>query len=316
MSDLCLDCGLCCTTLFFSAVPVSADELPDVPMQLKLERRSDKLTVFALPCVAHQNYRCTVYDQRPKVCRGYQCDLMLDETEGLVAPTLARQVVAEAKKRFEAVEKQLASLAPEATYLPARVTKVLKDALSDPAAGSAPRPVLEGRLRNRPAHAGILQEKKVPAGLQGRRGRGLPRPPPTESLLWARPTPRERDNRVRVHLAPTAQPGLRWRSLVVHAVDGDGHGHTPFERVVAAGGELDLVEHAAEGIDRLPAPLRPGDRGPRRRRVGSLEKRRRRRRSSQDQWRQGSLPAPPSGFENRKTRRATHQDDENGSPSW
>jgi Fe-S-cluster containining protein len=138
MSDLCLDCGICCTTLFFTTVRLYDEDMGNLPSQITPERRSDKLSVFPLPCVAHKDYKCTVYTQRPQTCRSYECNLLIDQKAGRIEIGLARQIVAETKRRYEAVERYLAPLGQTTTYLPHRVLDLAHKAESDPASNQLP----------------------------------------------------------------------------------------------------------------------------------------------------------------------------------
>ncbi len=98
--QLCLACGMCCDGTLFSFVAVSSDEavalkaggipVTDDNGRLKLAQR----------CAALDGCRCTVYAQRPFVCRRFDCllarsvaekDLPLDEALGIVAEARARQ---------------------------------------------------------------------------------------------------------------------------------------------------------------------------------------------------------------------------------
>ena len=76
--SLCLTCGLCCDGTIFSSVPLKPDDeispLETVGIDIVLD--SDANSLFKLPCAAHKNCTCTVYANRPQVCRGYKCELL------------------------------------------------------------------------------------------------------------------------------------------------------------------------------------------------------------------------------------------------
>ena len=76
--SLCLDCGLCCDGTIFSSVPLKPDDeitpLKTVGIDIVSDRDANRL--FKLPCAAHKNCTCTVYANRPQVCRIYKCELL------------------------------------------------------------------------------------------------------------------------------------------------------------------------------------------------------------------------------------------------
>lgn len=98
--SLCTRCGLCCDGSLFADVEVS-------------ERESDRLECLGLPivddaagalvpqpCGALQGRRCSIYGYRPRVCRTFECRLLLDARSGAVSVTGAQRVIAEAHRRI------------------------------------------------------------------------------------------------------------------------------------------------------------------------------------------------------------------------
>ena len=75
--SLCLRCGLCCDGTFISGVPLKPDDevAPLKAVGINIVSDND-LTVLKLPCAAHKNCTCTVYANRPQVCRTYKCKLL------------------------------------------------------------------------------------------------------------------------------------------------------------------------------------------------------------------------------------------------
>jgi len=92
LSELCRSCGACCSGAMFGFVPL-------VPGEMQIETRR-KLKVFTeaggdrfkLPCPGLEAAVCTVYEDRPDVCRGYKCGLYLEHERegGELAPRLAK----------------------------------------------------------------------------------------------------------------------------------------------------------------------------------------------------------------------------------
>jgi uncharacterized protein len=75
--SLCLTCGLCCDGTFLSGVPLKPDDelTPLKAVGINIVSDND-LTLLKLPCAAHKNCTCTVYPNRPQVCRTYRCELL------------------------------------------------------------------------------------------------------------------------------------------------------------------------------------------------------------------------------------------------
>ena len=75
MSDLCLRCNLCCNGSLFARVPVTEEERARLPDDLEFFHRDGKLRM-RLPCPRlGADGGCTVYMDRPTVCRTYHCKL-------------------------------------------------------------------------------------------------------------------------------------------------------------------------------------------------------------------------------------------------
>lgn len=74
-SDLCRACGLCCDGTLFGALRVGDDEEASVQRARLPIHRDDQGAAMRLPCTAHAG-ACTVYDDRPAICRSYRCDLL------------------------------------------------------------------------------------------------------------------------------------------------------------------------------------------------------------------------------------------------
>jgi Fe-S-cluster containining protein len=75
-ASLCLSCGLCCDASFFGSVELQpADDAAALGALLPLERKGDKV-VFRQRCPALRGTCCSIYTQRPLICRGYRCRLL------------------------------------------------------------------------------------------------------------------------------------------------------------------------------------------------------------------------------------------------
>lgn len=76
-SDLCTQCGLCCTGALHNAAVLDGDEI-ERAKELGLPVRDGAKPGFALPCPRLSGTVCTIYPSRPRVCARYKCQLLLD----------------------------------------------------------------------------------------------------------------------------------------------------------------------------------------------------------------------------------------------
>ena len=65
--ELCRDCGLCCDGSLFWAIPMDPDE--DAPVDLDEHGR------LCQPCARFQG-TCTIYADRPRACRAFNCGVL------------------------------------------------------------------------------------------------------------------------------------------------------------------------------------------------------------------------------------------------
>ena len=99
MTSLCIDCGLCCDGTMYSTV-----EINETDRLARLQKKGfnlllqDGKSVFEQPCTAFGSGCCSIYAQRPAMCRAYRCALLrkhdaneisTDEAKALIARTIA-----------------------------------------------------------------------------------------------------------------------------------------------------------------------------------------------------------------------------------
>ena len=104
-SELCVQCGLCCTGALHNFAVLQPDET-DFARELGLTLRTDGRPGFALPCRWLKGSACSIYDRnRPRVCGSYKCQLLLDLEQD--ATTFDRSVakVRTAKMLFEQAQE-------------------------------------------------------------------------------------------------------------------------------------------------------------------------------------------------------------------
>jgi uncharacterized protein len=167
MSQLCLDCGLCCNgTLFGHADFYPRDVVNGVlkvPAQIPVQRRSKGLYFF-LPCPAHDaTTGCTVYAERPTICSGFECDLLKSMKSGAIDLEGARQIVAETKERAASLTKYVGPAREGAQSLPRRVLMLARQIQADPTAHQVPDSFAEDALALHQIIRGRFHKGKDPA---------------------------------------------------------------------------------------------------------------------------------------------------------
>ncbi len=104
MSDtenLCISCGMCCNGTLFERVQLfdHDDTAPLLAHDANLFRKSGDESgklYMQLPCPAHCDGACKIYEFRPSTCRGYKCELLGQVEKGGVSFEKARAIVLEA----------------------------------------------------------------------------------------------------------------------------------------------------------------------------------------------------------------------------
>lgn len=106
-STLCVNCGLCCQGPLYNWAELKPDEL-ELADELSLRVVAyDGQPGIGLPCSCLDGARCTVYEQRPRVCRDFACNLLLGLRSGAVSLDEALDRVGEAHGLLEEIERQV-----------------------------------------------------------------------------------------------------------------------------------------------------------------------------------------------------------------
>ncbi len=105
-SALCTECGLCCTGALHDYAVLDPDEV-DYARSIGMTLRTEGRPGFALPCPKLSGSCCSIYADRPKVCRRFRCGLLERLDNGLIDGAAAAAIVVEAKQYFAAVEAQM-----------------------------------------------------------------------------------------------------------------------------------------------------------------------------------------------------------------
>ena len=111
--DLCAACGFCCNGVIFANVKLQsvddAARLRELGLPLKQTSASGAVR-FSQPCATHEGCRCSVYPDRPRHCRDFDCLLLKAVKEGSVDFPSALRLIQRAQKLVAEVQKLLIEL--------------------------------------------------------------------------------------------------------------------------------------------------------------------------------------------------------------
>lgn len=107
LSELCLDCGLCCDGTLFRQVTVTPAERDTlVTLGIGVARKSGR-DVMPLPCGKLNGRCCTIYEARPGGCRAFVCALGTKLVKHEVSLDDAKAQVREMSARLAALREAL-----------------------------------------------------------------------------------------------------------------------------------------------------------------------------------------------------------------
>lgn len=105
IEQLCPNCGLCCDSTLFADVELSAGDDPKRlrKLGLTLAKKGKNKLAFAQPCACFDGKLCTIYTDRPKHCRAFDCGLLKRVEAGELTAGAALKKIAEAKRQANQV---------------------------------------------------------------------------------------------------------------------------------------------------------------------------------------------------------------------
>lgn len=109
IETLCRGCGLCCNGVLFSDVRLASNELVEM-LELGLIERGGETGRFSQPCPQLQGCDCGVYQNRPRQCRAFECELLRRTCQGERSEGEALRVIAEVRDLAETLSVQLREL--------------------------------------------------------------------------------------------------------------------------------------------------------------------------------------------------------------
>ncbi|MEJ0090221.1 MAG: YkgJ family cysteine cluster protein [Limisphaerales bacterium] len=131
ISDLCPNCGLCCNGVLFADVELRAGDDAGrlAELGLSLGMKGSKLA-FAQPCTCFDGKLCTIYADRPKRCRTFECGLLKGVKDGNLETDVALKTIVKTKRQAEKVRVLLRQLGQNDERL--AMTKRYSEAMSAP----------------------------------------------------------------------------------------------------------------------------------------------------------------------------------------
>jgi uncharacterized protein len=131
VSQLCPNCGLCCNGALFADVELRAGDDAGrlAELGLSLTKKGGKLA-FPQPCACFDGKLCTIYADRPKRCRTFECGLLKRVQDGELDADAALKTIAYTKQKAEKVRGLLRQLGQKDESL--AMTKRYAQAMSAP----------------------------------------------------------------------------------------------------------------------------------------------------------------------------------------
>ena len=101
-SDLCTQCGLCCTGALHDNAVAQTAEIEQLRSR-GFEISSAEKHLFPLPCGFLKGTSCSIYHERPRACSNYRCRLLQEVEAGTTDAAAAIMKVHEAQRLLKAV---------------------------------------------------------------------------------------------------------------------------------------------------------------------------------------------------------------------
>ena len=112
-TKLCLECGLCCTGIFFHKAHIYTQEDRNIVKAFNGDIIFHKEEeYFKIPCPAYEG-KCTIYPHYPSVCQDHRCALLNSINKHEINLEKSIIVVKEMKKLVNNIEHDFKSLSIE-----------------------------------------------------------------------------------------------------------------------------------------------------------------------------------------------------------
>lgn len=111
MDQLCPACGLCCNGVLFADLALQQGDDFQRLKELGLKVRArGKLAKIVQPCACFDGKLCSIYKERPKNCRSFECGLLKRVQQRTQTVSEALQVIQLARRQARAVSARLRRL--------------------------------------------------------------------------------------------------------------------------------------------------------------------------------------------------------------
>jgi Fe-S-cluster containining protein len=109
IGQLCPNCGLCCDSTLFADVELRAgdDARRLARLGLAVRPKTKSKRAFPQSCACFNGKLCTIYSERPKRCRLFECGLLKRVAAGNLAAGVALKKIARARALAEKVRTLL-----------------------------------------------------------------------------------------------------------------------------------------------------------------------------------------------------------------
>ena len=101
--SLCKNCGFCCDDTLFPHAVIKKNEILPPGFVEEVEKGE---RYFKLPC-PHFDGLCTIYDQRPRICRTFECSVLEQCNKGETSFEEAAQLIAQLKRQKARINRLL-----------------------------------------------------------------------------------------------------------------------------------------------------------------------------------------------------------------
>ena len=109
-TNICLDCGLCCDGTYLDFAPVTQEEADVLESKGLPISVIDQRLRIQLPCRKYDSC-CTIYHDRPAVCRSFRCKLLKSIDKGRVETDHALQQI----HLLKSLKSELLQIIPDST---------------------------------------------------------------------------------------------------------------------------------------------------------------------------------------------------------
>lgn len=127
VQSICLSCGMCCDGTLFDFAPIKPeDDLSALLAAGNTVVKREAESHLNLPCAAHIDNRCQIYNQpRPTICHTYHCLLLKRYSNEKISYEEAQVKVIRAQELKDNYKTVLARIAPESRNMPVVESKKL-----------------------------------------------------------------------------------------------------------------------------------------------------------------------------------------------